>query len=391
MGADLAWPSERVLAFGLFLRESGFQIGPQEQRDFLRVLHAKPLTTLGEVQLLWRPIACHSKRDHMAWQDLFLRFWEPHRTRGTTKVSGQTKPSRNLQQRVEQAKAHDSQTSQQANKHSASGQTDARCGTGEDDTEKKPSERSMGGASTVDALHDRESQMWMPSDLNSLEQLARGIHRRLPQTRTRRWQSSIHGLKLDGRRTLRKSASLLGDSLIPCWKRRRREPIELILLNDVSRSMEAHAALALRTSRAFHRVMGARVFVFHLRPIEVTDLMRRDTPAVQERINAVTAGFQSGTRIADSIRALHSHRPSVSFNRRTRLWIFSDGFDTAPSDQLACELQYLNDKGVKVDWFYPTRQAPTSQAAKAASAMVSEWLPAHDFVSLRSSLLNLAF
>lgn len=180
----------------------------------------------------------------------------------------------------------------------------------------------MGGASTVDALHDRESQMWMPSDLNSLEQLARGIHRRLPQTRTRRWQSSIHGLKLDGRRTLRKSASLLGDSLIPCWKRRRREPIELILLNDVSRSMEAHAALALRTSRAFHRVMGARVFVFHLRPIEVTDLMRRDTPAVQERINAVTAGFQSGTRIADSIRALHSHRPSVSFNRRTRLWIF---------------------------------------------------------------------
>ena len=114
MGADLAWPSERVLAFGLFLRESGFQIGPQEQRDFLRVLHAKPLATLGEVQLLWRPIACHSKRDHMAWQDLFLRFWEPHRTRGTTKVSGQTKPSRNLQQRVEQAKAHDSQTAQRA-------------------------------------------------------------------------------------------------------------------------------------------------------------------------------------------------------------------------------------------------------------------------------------
>lgn len=386
MDRELQWPSERVIAFTSFLRESGFQIGVQESADFLRVLGLQPLHTIDEVQRLWQPIACQSKRDVHAWSDLFLRFWVPHRVKGSSKVSGQVKQSRSLQQRIEQSQSHGSQSATPP-PSSVTAQTPS---SGEDhhgdQSDPASSPRSMGGASQVDALHDREAQQWMPSDLATLEHLARRVQRTLPTTPTRRWQASLHGSKLDGRRTLRKSAALLGESLIPCWRARRREPVELVILADVSRSMEAHAALALRTARAFHRIMGARIFVFHVRLKEITDLMKRDTPAVQERINAVTAGFQSGTRIAESLRALHSLKPNLSLGRRTRLWIFSDGYDTDGPDDLPAALREVTRKGVKVDWFYPTREKPASSACKNAYSLVQNWLAAGNFPSLRASL-----
>jgi uncharacterized protein with von Willebrand factor type A (vWA) domain len=391
MGRELQWPSERVLAFSAFLRASGFQIGPQESADFLRVLELKALFTLSEVERLWRPIACQNKGDVRAWNDLFFRFWAPHRVKGSSKVTGQLKPSRNLQQRVEQSQMHsDPNAVPPSSSASALASTPgSNLNTPLNDAES--ARRSMGGASQVDALHDRRGQQWMPTELASLEQLARRIQRTFPTAPTRRWKLSLRGSRLDGRRTLRKSAALLGESLVPCWRARRREPVELVILADASRSMEAHAALALRTARVFQRIMGARIFVFHVRLMEVTDLMRLDTPAVQERINAVTAGFQSGTRIAECVHRLQSFKPTLSLGRRTRLWIFSDGFDTDGPDELARVLAGFTSKGVKVDWFYPTREKPASLACVNAHPYVENWLAAENLTSLRTSFQHASF
>jgi uncharacterized protein with von Willebrand factor type A (vWA) domain len=125
--------------------------------------------------------------------------------------------------------------------------------------------------------------------------------------------------------------------------------------------------------------------------MEVSELMGRDTPGVQERINAVTAGFQSGTRIAESLKSLKRLRPSLTLNRRSRLWIFSDGYDTDPPEALPSELAELTARGVRVDWFYPTRQRPQSEAALASHAHVHHWFPANDLASLRSSLQQASF
>ena len=69
--------------------------------------------------------------------------------------------------------------------------------------------------------------------------------------------------------------------------------------------METHAQLFLRIARAFVGVLDARVFVFHTRLAEVTPLLQRDSARVQEKINAVTAGFGGGTRIATSLADFH--------------------------------------------------------------------------------------
>ena len=101
---------------------------------------------------------------------------------------------------------------------------------------------------------------------------------------------------------------------------RREEPPRLFILADVSRSMEAHAALFLRVARAFAIEAQARVFVFHTRLAEVTPLMQRDSATVQEKINAVTAGFGAGTRIAASLQDFaRSHARAQLTARRPRV------------------------------------------------------------------------
>ena len=117
-------------------------------------------------------------------------------------------------------------------------------------------------------------------------------------------------------------------------RRKRRQP-RVVVLVDVSRSMEVHAQFFLRLSRAFVEVMEARAFVFHTRLAEVTPLLKRRSERVQEKVNAVTFGFGGGTRIASCLHeAVHQHL-GRSLARGDLFMVFSDGFDTDEPEALA--------------------------------------------------------
>jgi uncharacterized protein with von Willebrand factor type A (vWA) domain len=235
----------------------------------------------------------------------------------------------------------------------------------------------MGGASRaeVDALHTRDGQMWLPQELGALQQLAQRITAQLRPRPTRRWRSAEPGHRLDLRQTLRRSVAWGGEPLRPAWKVQRHEPPRLFILADVSRSMESHAPLFLRIARAFALAAQARVFVFHTRLAEVTPLMQRDSAAIQEKINAVTAGFGAGTRIASSLHDLVRVHAKAQLNRGARVWIFSDGFDTDAPDALPAALQALRARGARITWFHPTRAVPAAAALQRARACIDRFYP----------------
>ncbi|MBS3910453.1 MAG: VWA domain-containing protein, partial [Hydrogenophaga sp.] len=246
-------------------------------------------------------------------------------------------------------------------------------------TEDAGSLRAMGGASRheveVEALHQRDGQMWLPQDLGTLQQLAKHIAARLRPRPTRRWHSAQPGRRLDLRQTLRRSVAWGGEPLRPAWMVQRREPPRLFILADVSRSMESHAPLFLRVARAFAVAAQARVFVFHTRLAEITPLMQRDSAAIQEKINAVTAGFGAGTRIASSLRDFVRVHAKAQLNRGARVWIFSDGFDTDAPDALPAALQAVRARGARITWFHPTRAVPAAAALQRSRACIDRFYP----------------
>jgi uncharacterized protein with von Willebrand factor type A (vWA) domain len=223
-------------------------------------------------------------------------------------------------------------------------------------------------------LHDRSLSQWLPQDLSRLDQLAERIARRLRVRLTRRWRDDPLGARLDVRRTLRASLKTGGVPIAPVWRRQRREKPRVFILVDVSRSMETHAQLFLRIARAFVQAIHARVFVFHTRLAEVTPLLLRDSATVQEKINAVTAGFGGGTRIATSLADFHAVHARAQLNRSAQVWVLSDGFDADEAQRLAEELSAVRRRGARIIWFHPADQRPTSQAVQLALPLIARFV-----------------
>jgi len=371
-------PSERLASFAGLLREHGLTVGVAEQQAMLQTaLHFGPLQEK-PLQAAWRAIACHSHREWQLWPDVYERFWHPEKLRGGVKVSGQTRPSRNLRQSVQAL--HDQMDAAQQPNTQAGGQQAAPQTAGDIPAEGLDEHnagipRAQGGASRTEALHQRDGQMWLPQELNALQELARQITAKLQPRPTRRWRLAPRGQRLDLRQTLRRSVAWGGELMQPAWKVKRVEPPRLFILADVSRSMESHAALFLRVARAFALEADARVFVFHTRLAEVTSYMQRDTPAIQEKVNAVTAGFGGGTRIAASLQDFARQHARAQLNRGSRVWVFSDGFDTDEPELLSAAMQEVRARGARITWFHPTRQVPAAAAVQQARRCIERFVP----------------
>ena len=369
-----ASPLQTIAGFAALLRDHGMKVGVAEQQAFVRTALALPLHRNHQLDAAWRAIACQDSRDWKRWPELFQAYWYPQRVKGTVKVSGQTRPSRDLRQLV-----------QSLQDSMAAGQRPNTAGQGLDtalqDTPQDPSaaqdaglERAQGGASRADALHDRSLSQWLPQDLAQLNQLAERIAQRLRERLTRRWRDHPRGRRLDLRRTLRASLRTGGVPVKPVWRQPRRERPRLFILVDVSRSMETHAQLFLRIARAFVGVAQARVFVFHTRLAEVTALLQRDSAAVQEKVNAVTAGFGGGTRIATSMADFHRVHARAQLGRSSRVWVLSDGFDADEPDALADELRAVRRQGARITWFHPSPQPPASEAVCQARPLIDRFV-----------------
>lgn len=369
-----AQPLVALAGFAAHLREHGFAVGVAEQQAMLQAVLRLPdaLQRPARVGEAWRAIACHGARDWRRWPDLFQRYWHPHRITGSTRVSGRTRPPRDIRQLVQQL--HDS-LGEGGTKPGASAADTALADSPADLANQGDAlSRHQGGASRTDALHDRSLHEWLPQDLALLQQLAERIAARLRRRLTRRWHAHPQGRRLDLRHTLRRSLATGGVPLAPAWRQPRRERPRLFVLVDVSRSMETHAQLFLRIARAFVAAAQARVFVFHTRLAEVTPLLQRDSGAVQEKVNAVTAGFAGGTRIATSLDDFHRVHARAQLGRRAQVWVLSDGFDADEPHRLAEALAAVRGRGAHITWFHPSPAVPASAALQAARAQVQRFV-----------------
>ncbi len=398
MPAVTAEPLQAIAGFAALLREHGLQVGVAEQQDFVcaalalplrRSAHAGPADTATGISAAWRAIACHDRRSWRQWPELFERYWYNQRLKGSVRVSGQTRPARDLRQVVQTLQdslAGDSAPKPGARAMDTALNSDAPGGAAEADA----APRAKGGASRTEALHDRSLNQWLPQDLALLERLAERIARRLRERLTRRWRDHPRGARLDVRRTLRASLKTGGVPIAPAWRQPRREKPRVFILVDVSRSMETHAQLFLRIARAFVQAVGARVFVFHTRLAEVTPLLQRDSAMVQEKINAVTAGFGGGTRIATSLHDFHAVHARHQLGRAARVWVLSDGFDADEPERLAEELAAVRGRGARITWFHPAEQRPASAAMQGALPLVQRFVRLNSLrdLALAADVLN---
>jgi uncharacterized protein with von Willebrand factor type A (vWA) domain len=205
------------------------------------------------------------------------------------------------------------------------------------------------------------------------------------------------------RRTRRQSAHHAGrrTALRPTLARARRsgwEPIELVrtrpvrkhrrvvMVCDVSQSMQGYAAAYLHLMRAVALTTDAEVFAFATTLTRLTSVLVYKSPhmAMQQSSEKVADRF-GGTRIASNIRALLASRHGGA-TRGAIVIIASDGWDSDPPDELAKVMARLHRRAYQVLWLNPRAAAPDFAPLvggfSAALPYCDFVLPAHDIRAL---------
>ena len=159
-------------------------------------------------------------------------------------------------------------------------------------------------------LQHREFDRMTPAELRDAERLVDELVPRLEQRRTRRYELHSHGRRLAPRAMFRRNLGTGGQLMSWVWRRPVAEPRSLVVICDISGSMERHSRLLLRFIQALSASSDVRAesFVFGTRLTRVTRLLRdSDRDRALARVAEAVNDWAGGTRIGESFRTFNQH------------------------------------------------------------------------------------
>ncbi len=191
----------------------------------------------------------------------------------------------------------------------------------------------------------------------------------VPVRRSRRHRRSHSGNRLDLRSTMRRSLRTGGDPLVLDVTTSTERPRRIVVLVDVSGSMESFARAYLHLTRALVVAGHAEVFAFATDLTRITVPLRHRSPvdAIDAASDAVGDRF-GGTRLASSLRDLLRHPRWGGFVRGAIVTVVSDGWDTDPPAELAAVMARLSRRAHRVVWVNPRLAAPGYEPLVGAMA-----------------------
>jgi uncharacterized protein with von Willebrand factor type A (vWA) domain len=196
-------------------------------------------------------------------------------------------------------------------------------------------------------------------ELAEVRRLVARIVLATPERVSRRSRPAARGEKLDLRRTIRVARRTGGDVERLVFRRRRRRPRRLVLLCDVSGSMEPYTRVFLTLLQGAVGAADAEAFVFSTGITRLTrQLAGRDADAALARAAAVTSGWSGGTRLGRSIGQFLDDFGRRGMARGAVVVVLSDGWATDDPADVAAAMARLRRVAYRVVWVNPRKAAP---------------------------------
>ncbi|HEY7965772.1 MAG TPA: VWA domain-containing protein [Solirubrobacteraceae bacterium] len=226
-------------------------------------------------------------------------------------------------------------------------------------------------ASAEELLRTKSFDALEPGELAALYRLMSRLALAPPPRRTRRYVKGHHGGKIDMRRTLRESLRTGGDPVALAHRRRRVSRRRLVMLCDISGSMEPYtrAYLQLLTCAAGGG-HDAEVFVFATRLTRLTRALATRSPdQALRRAAAAAPDWASGTRIGEALRTFNDRYGRRGMARGAVVVILSDGWERGDPTLVGREMARLARLAHRVVWVNP--RAAAAGFSVAAAGMVA--------------------
>ena len=372
-----------MLAFGGVLRASGLPVTTPELMDAVRALEVVDLMDRDEVYLALRAVLVSRMEEQPAFDRCFESFWrfQAEDGQGLDGMMAAVQPTRP----DDEHGGNPPESAQEKQAQIALDDWDE--GEASDD---EPLE--VPGLSNREVLMEQDFSTFPAEQLDEVARLTVLIAKRLARRMSRRRKPTRRGGIVDLRRSMR--ANLMKGEIIELRRRaRRRRKVRLVLLCDVSGSMDLYSRFLLQFLYALQNVFGrVETFTFATRLTRVSDLLRG--PSYKRALRRLTEvrDWSGGTRIGDAIRDFNQEWSRL-VDRRTIVLILSDGWDTGEPDVLAQEMLTLKRRAGRVLWLNPLlgnpSYEPLTRGMAAALPLIDHFAAAHNLSSLRELATHL--
>ena len=256
-------------------------------------------------------------------------------------------------------------------------------------------------ASDLQRLRHADFNQLSASEYGLVERLAREVRLPVPHYAARRTRPGVRGSRPHWPGAMHHAAGTGGELLYVPRLQRRRQPLPLLVLVDVSGSMERYARLLLAFLHAAtaprHAGGGLRrdVFAFGTGLTDLTPAFRlADTDAMLELANRAIEDFAGGTRLGASLAQLRTAHARRLVGRRTLVLLISDGLDTGAPDVLEHELGWLRRHCGRLLWLNPLLRfegyTPTARGASVLHRQAHGMVAVHNLSRLQDLATSLA-
>ncbi len=380
-GGDLA---EVAARFGAALRRAGLPVGPGRCERFASAVTLARPQTPGALYLCALATLV-SGRDQIeilqvVFQQIFGGLADPaDRRAGQDSLRpgprSSVTPEDLLAKAAQAARAHISDTR-------AAGTPDA----GEGDADSPELEREIENrylGSTVERLAEQDFAELSDAELLLLAGLMRSISLAVPLRRSRRQHRRPGGPRTDMRSTLRQARRTGGVAFRLISRAPSRRPRRLVVLCDISGSMEPYARAMIQLLYCAAGGARAEVFSFATRLTRLTPALARQQPgAALERAGQAAPDWLGGTRIGASLKEFNDVYGRRGMARGAVVVIISDGWDTGDPEILRREMERLSLVAYRIVWVNPRTKSARYQPL--AGGMAAAWPHCDAVVSAHS-------
>lgn len=361
--------SENLVGFGCLLRAKGVGVGPGEHLDSLKALETAGVDDGDVFRNCLRLCLAKSTDAQAVFDRCFDDYWNVWER------------SYRLNKPVENKK----RTSRRKSGEPAV--VALREWLTRDD--RRESDLGMVVYSPVEAESQRDFADVPEEEIEGMISLLRVVARRLALRLDRRLRPRGRRGILDLQRTLRGNLKRGGELLDLAYRRKALRPLRVVLLCDVSRSMQLYSHFLMQFMAAFQRVLPRmETFAFSTSLHRVTSALRRDTMSdVRTAVRDSAPGWNGGTRIGFCLREFLEEYGRELLSRDTAVIVVSDGWDTGEIDVLEESMRDIQKGSGRVIWLNALlgnpEYEPACRGMQVALPYIDHFGPAHNLDSLR--------
>ena len=378
--------ADNIAGFGRTLRRAGVRV---DSSRIALATHAAIAVGLGEKQDLsaaFEAVMVSREQDRVVFRELFDAYFRNPDVAAKLlaqllpSAEGKAEPSKR-RPRVREALAPQNAYGQQAKP--------------KQEDQKVEFDAAM-TASSLDRLKHADFNSLSGSEYRLVEQLARDVRLPLPHVASRRTRPATSGARIHWPGVMHQASQTGGELVRLPRLARREQALPLLILVDVSGSMERYARLLLAFLHAATRRHPRRdVFAFGTHLTDLTPAFRvADTDDMLAHASAAIDDFAGGTQLGDSLATLRRQHSRRLVGRRTLVLIITDGLDTGEPAELTKELAWLRRRCRRLLWLNPLLRfegyAPLARGAAALHSQAHGMLAVHNVSKLQDLAASLA-